>query len=307
MKGDLTVCVSGITAAADGVVALDLCSPDDQPLPPWTPGAHIDVHLPAGLVRQYSLCGDPADTARWRIAVRREETGRGGSRYVHDTLAQHDLIEVGTPRNHFPLEPAPRYLFLAGGIGITPILPMLAAAGAGGELHYAGRSRSSMPFLDELADDPRVTFHPEDDSGRIDLDTLIGQQPAGTRIYCCGPPGMLRAVEDTCARLPGRPLHLERFAAAETGPAEAFEVELARTGRTLRVPADRSILEVAEDAGVAILSSCRAGTCGTCETAVLAGAVDHRDTLLTPAEQAADDTMFPCVSRAAGSRLVLDL
>ncbi|BEL06795.1 PDR/VanB family oxidoreductase [Actinoplanes sichuanensis] len=299
-----TVRVTRITVVAKGVVALELRSADHRPLPTWTPGAHIDVHLGPGLTRQYSLCGDPADSAVWRIAVRRQENGRGGSRHVHDNLSEQDLIEVGEPRNHFPLQPAPRYLFLAGGIGITPIRPMLTAATAPWELHYAGRTTPAMPFHDELAADPRVTLYP---NGRFDLDALLDRHPPGTRVYCCGPSGMLQAVEQACARRPDHPLHLERFTAAPAGRSEAFEVELARTGRTLRVPADRSILEVVEAAGVPILSSCREGTCGTCETAVLAGTVDHRDTLLTPAEQAADDTLFPCVSRSLGPRLVLDL
>jgi ferredoxin-NADP reductase len=307
MKNHLMVRIDKITVVAKGAVALELRSADDRELPAWSPGAHVDVHLTSGLTRQYSLCGDPADRSVWRIAVRREETGRGGSRHVHDRLAEHDLIEVGEPRNHFPLEPAPRYLFLAGGIGITPILPMLAAATAPWELHYAGRDAESMPFRDELAADPRVTLYPEDERGRIDLDALLSRHEPGTLVYCCGPEGMLRAVEESCARLPDRPLHVERFASAPAGPSQEFEVELARTGRTLPVPADRSILDVVEAAGVPILSSCREGTCGTCETTVLSGAVDHRDALLTPAERAANDTMFLCVSRAAGARLVLDL
>jgi ferredoxin-NADP reductase len=300
----ITVRVTRITVVAKGVVALDLRSADDRRLPAWSPGAHVDVHLSPGLTRQYSLCGDPADSSVWRIAVRRDDTGRGGSRHVHDKLSEQDLIEVSEPRNHFPLRPAPRYLFLAGGIGITPIRPMLAAAEAPWELHYAGRTAAAMPFHDELAADPRVTLYP---FGRFDLDALLSRHPPGTLVYCCGPSGMLQAVEESCSRWPGRTLHLERFAAAPAGPSEAFEVELARTGRTLAVPAGSSILDVVEAAGVPILSSCREGTCGTCETTVLSGAVDHRDTLLSPAEQAANDTLFPCVSRAAGSRLVLDL
>jgi ferredoxin-NADP reductase len=307
MTTPLMVRITRRTPVAKGVVALELRSAENRELPAWSPGAHVDVHLAPGLTRQYSLCGDPADRSVWRIAVRRDETGRGGSRHVHDRLREQDLIEVGEPRNHFPLRPAPRYLFLAGGIGITPILPMLAAAEAPWELHYAGRTAESMPFRDQLPAG-RATLYPEDSHGRIDLDRVLSGQPPGTLVYCCGPEGMLRAVEECCTRWPGRPLHVERFtAAAQTGPQDEFEVELARSGRTLTVPADRSILEVVEAAGVGVLSSCREGTCGTCETAVLSGAVDHRDTLLTPEERAADDTIFLCVSRAAGPRLVLDL
>jgi ferredoxin-NADP reductase len=312
MTTSFMVRISRRTPVAKGVVALELRSAGGRDLPAWSPGAHVDVHLSPGLTRQYSLCGDPADRSVWRIAVRREEPGRGGSQHVHDRLAEQDLIEVGEPRNHFPLRPAPRYLFLAGGIGITPILPMLAAAGAPWELHYAGRTAESMPFREQLlaAHGDRVTVYPEDERGRIDLDSLLSRHEPGTLVYCCGPDGMLRAVEEACGRWPGRPLHVERFTPQEavtSGPRAEFEIELADSGRTLTVPADRSILDVVEAAGISVLSSCREGTCGTCETPVLAGTVDHRDSLLTDEERAANDTIFLCVSRAAGPRLILGL
>jgi ferredoxin-NADP reductase len=298
-------------SVADDVVAVELRHPEGRELPPWSPGAHVDVVLSPALTRQYSLCGDPGDRSAWRIAVRREPAGRGGSEHVHDRLTAGDLIQVSEPRNHFELLPAPRYLFIAGGIGITPILPMLAAAGAPWELHYAGRTAASMPFVSQLiaGHGSRVTLYPEDERGRIDLDPLIGGLDPETLIYCCGPSGMLEAVEKCCARWPGRQLRVERFTPADrdTGTGTEFEVELARTGRTLLVPADRSLLDVVEDAGVSVLSSCREGTCGTCETTVLSGAVDHRDSLLTADERAANDTIFLCVSRAADRRLVLDL
>jgi ferredoxin-NADP reductase len=308
--------VSKRTMVADDVVALELRNTDGGPLPGWSPGAHVDVLLSPDLTRQYSLSGDPDDRSVWRIAVRWEPAGRGGSQHVHDRLRVNDVVRVSEPRNHFPLLPAPRYLFIAGGIGITPILPMLTAArtaGAVWELHYAGRSTASMPFREQLLSEhgPRVSLYPEDERGRIDLDLLIGSRDPDTLIYCCGPAGMLDAVEQCCAWWPGRRLHVERFTPAghdSPTPDREFEVELARTGRTLTVPADRTLLDVVEEAGADVLSSCREGTCGTCETTVLSGAVDHRDSLLTPAEQAANDTIFLCVSRAApGNRLVLDL
>jgi len=299
-------------AAADGVVVLDLRDPAGSDLPAWTPGAHIDLSPADGVVRQYSLCGDPADPAVWRIAVLREPAGRGGSLAVHDKLREGDLVEAGGPRNHFPLVPAPRYLFIAGGIGITPLLPMMAAAAATGaewRLHYGGRSRGSMAFRRELraAYGRLVSFHPQDETGLLDLDAILADEPADTPVYCCGPEPLLTAVEQ---RRAGRPLHVERFAPKEQGEpvrTDSFEVELARTGRTLTVPPGRSILRVIEDAGIELLWSCAEGTCGTCETAVLGGEVDHRDSLLTPEERAANDTMFVCVSRAAGPRLILDL
>ncbi|MFB4315979.1 PDR/VanB family oxidoreductase [Actinomadura sp. 21ATH] len=300
---------------ADGVVALDLRDPDGAALPEWAPGAHIDLVVGDGLVRQYSLCGDPADRTSWRIAVLREPAGRGGSAAVHDGLPAGVTVLARGPRNHFPLLPAPRYLFVAGGIGITPILPMLRAADAAGadwRLAYGGRTAASMAFGAELAaaHGGRVELRPQDRHGPLDLAGLLRRTAPGTLVYCCGPAPLLDAVERLCADRPAGTLHVERFVPRDAGDparAESFEVELAVSGRTLTVPPDRSILEVAEEAGVPILSSCREGTCGTCETAVLDGTVDHRDSLLTPEERAANDTMFVCVSRAACPKLLLDL
>jgi ferredoxin-NADP reductase len=244
--------------------------------------------------------------------VLREPAGRGGSQAVHDKLRAGDLVEVDGPRNHFPLVPSEKYLFIAGGIGITPLLPMMAAAEAAGaqwRLHYGGRTRGSMAFRSELSEayGTRVSVHPQDEIGLLDLDEILAGEPPDTPVYCCGPEPLLTAVEQRCA---GRPLHVERFAPKEQGEpvrAGSFEVELARTGRTLTVSPGTSILRAVEEAGVEVLWSCTEGTCGTCETAVLGGAVDHRDSLLTPEERAANDTMFICVSRAAGPRLILDL
>jgi ferredoxin-NADP reductase len=312
---DLRLRVDRRTEGAEGVVVLDLRDPSGADLPAWEPGAHVDLRLPGGLTRQYSLCGDPAERAVWRIAVLREPDGRGGSARVHADLHEGSEVDVRGPRNHFELVVSPRYVFVAGGIGITPLLPMLTAAersGADWELHYGGRSRRSMAFLEALeeATGNRVTLHPQDEVGLIDLDRILGAPREDTLVYCCGPEPLLSAVERHCAAWPAGALHLERFAPKDLDEpvlTGAFEVELAQSGLTLTVPPERSILEVVEDAGVGVLSSCQEGTCGTCETAVLEGTVDHRDSLLTPDEQAADDTMFICVSRAACPRLVLDL
>ncbi|WP_433508201.1 PDR/VanB family oxidoreductase [Pseudonocardia halophobica] len=300
---------------ADGVVQLTLRDPAGADLPAWEPGAHVDLVLTDGLTRQYSLCGDPAERSVLQVAVLREPAGRGGSAHVHDVLAEGDTVRVRGPRNHFALAPAPRYLFLAGGIGITPILPMIAAAEAAGadwRLVYGGRTRASMAFRDRLEErhPDRVDVRPQDETGLLDLAALLGEPVEGTAVYCCGPEPLLSAVEERCAAWPAGTLHLERFApkaGADDGPREAFEVELAQTGTTLTVPADRSILEVVEEAGVGILSSCREGTCGTCETGVLGGVADHRDSVLTAEEQAANDAMMICVSRSCSARLVLDL
>jgi ferredoxin-NADP reductase len=223
-------------------------------------------------------------------------------------------VRVRGPRNHFPLLPSPRYLFVAGGIGITPILTMVAAAEATGarwELVYGGRRRASMAFLDELAGyGERVAVRPQDEFGLLDLDALLGTPQPDTLVYCCGPEPLLAAVEQRCADWPSGSLRVERFTAkplTEPVLTGAFEVELAQSGLTLTVPPDRSILDVAEDAGVNVMSSCSEGTCGTCETPVLDGEPDHRDSVLTEEEQAANDCMMICVSRSRCPKLVLDL
>ncbi len=292
---------------ADGVVRLTLRAPGGEPLPPWEPGAHIDLVLP-GSVRQYSLCGDPANRSAYVVAVLREPDGRGGSAYVHDKLLVGDRVQADGPRNHFALVDAERYLFIAGGIGITPILPMLdrvARAGREWQLVYGGRTRSSMAFADELSrHGERVLSRPQDEHGLLDLPALLAAAHPGTAVYCCGPEPLLAAVE----ALEPADLHVERFTPqADNGTRTAFEVELAGSGRVLPVPADRSILEVVEEAGVTVLSSCREGTCGTCETGVLGGEPDHRDSVLTADERLENEVMMLCVSRARTPRLVLDL
>ncbi|WP_222264276.1 PDR/VanB family oxidoreductase [Modestobacter marinus] len=303
--------------AADGVVTLTLREVDDTPLPPWSPGAHVDLLIGAlageGHTPQYSLCGDPADHHVWRLGVLREAGGRS-SVYVHDRLQVGDLVRVRGPRNNFPLVDAPRYLFVAGGIGVTPLLPMVAAAEAAGadwRLVYGGRRRASMAFLDELARyGDRVSVRPEDETGLLDLDGLLGTPLPDTRVYCCGPEPLLAAVEQRCAGWPAGSLHVERFAARPVSSpvrSETFEVVLAQSEVTLPVPPDRSILDVVEEAGVPVLSSCAEGTCGTCETGVLEGVPDHRDSVLSEEERRAGDCMMICVSRACSDRLVLDL
>jgi len=296
--------------AADGVLALSLRHPLGESLPAWEPGAHIDVVLGPGLERQYSLCGDPADRAAWRIAVLREPDGRGGSAHVHEQLGQGGKVRVRGPRNHFALRPAARYRFVAGGIGITPILPMLAAAEAAGAdwtLLYGGRTRQSMAFTEELSRyGDRVTVAPQDETGLLDLASVLDSVAEGTLVYCCGPGPLLDAVE---ARCPAGCLHMERFTPKEQqgGENTEFEVELARSGATVTVAADVSVLDAVRAAGVEVLFSCTEGTCGTCETDVLDGTPDHRDSVLTDEEQEAGETMMICVSRCRGRRLVLDL
>ncbi|RPE38366.1 ferredoxin-NADP reductase [Streptomyces sp. Ag109_O5-1] len=303
--------VSERVSAADGVLALTLRHPLGEELPGWEPGAHLDVLLGPELERQYSLCGDPGDRTAWRIAVLREPDGRGGSAYVHEQLGVGDKVRVRGPRNHFRLEPASRYRFVAGGIGITPVLPMLAAAEAAGAewtLLYGGRTRQSMAFTDELAryGGERITVAPQDETGLLDLGPVLDVVPDGTLVYCCGPGPLLDAVE---ARCPAGVLRVERFQPKEqqAGGEREFEVVLAQSGRSLTVAPGVSVLDTVRAAGVEVLFSCTEGTCGTCETDVLEGTPDHRDSVLTEEERAAGETMLICVSRCRGERLVLDL
>ncbi|MET9495486.1 PDR/VanB family oxidoreductase [Streptomyces sp. NPDC006552] len=297
---------------AEGVVRLRL---EGAALPPWEPGAHLDLVLPSGLVRQYSLCGDPRDTSAYTVATRlipAAEGGRGGSREVHEQLRDGTEVEVRGVRNRFPLDPAaPAYLFVAGGIGITPVLPMLRAAqarGADWTLLYGGRSRATMPFLAEIerlaADGGRVSIVAQDTDGLPDLAAALAATAPGTAVYCCGPEGLMAAVR---AALPaGRTLHLERFAPRNSTDGNGpFEVELRRSGTVLDVPAGGTVLAAVRGALPHVAYSCEQGFCGTCQQRVLAGEIDHRDELLTDAERA--DSMLICVSRARGERLVLDL
>ncbi|MFD5840598.1 PDR/VanB family oxidoreductase [Streptomyces chartreusis] len=307
---ELDLLVRRMTWEADGVLSVELARPDGKPLPAWTPGAHLDLHV-GGFVRQYSLCGDPADPTAYRLGVLNEPSSRGGSRHVHTKLRPGQSVHAVGPRNHFALEPAASYVFLAGGIGITPILAMARCAERDGvpyRLIHGGRSRASMAFGAELsALDGDVTLVPQDEHGHPDLAAALRDLPADALVYCCGPEPLLKAVEEAC---PTGQLRVERFAAPvveRDGDDTAFEVECRRSGVTLNVDAGTSILEAAENAGLAVASSCRDGICGSCETRVLAGTPDHRDFLLSEAERATGETMMLCVSRCASDRLVLDL
>ncbi|MFH9422855.1 PDR/VanB family oxidoreductase [Streptomyces sp. NPDC017529] len=313
--GPLRLLVAERAEEAEGVVRLRL---EGDGLPGWEPGAHVDVVLPSGAVRQYSLCGDPADTGSYTIATRLIADGRGGSREVHEQLREGTAVEVRGPRNRFRLEECHAYLFIAGGIGITPILPMLRQAESEGvpwRLVYGGRSRASMPFLEEIeklagAASDRVTVVAEDEDGLPDLAGALADAPPHAAVYCCGPDPLMDAVAGLLPQgARGLTLHTERFAPAAAPPAGGnteFEVELRRTGRTVTVPADGSVLRAIREQALPDLPySCEQGFCGTCQQRVLSGEVDHRDELLTDAER--DDSLLICVSRARGERLVLDL
>ena len=300
---------------ADDVVQLELADPSGAELPAWQAGAHVGLSLTAELVRQYSLCGEVADRSRYRIAVLREPHGRGGSQYVHDQLAVGDLVEVATPRNNFDFHSAERHLFLAGGIGITPLVEMMAEADRQGSdwmLAYGGRSGGSMAYVQQLTSTfgDRVHVYEQDVHGVLPIAHLLDDLKSGTLVYCCGPEGLLGAVEQKCAELGVPDLHVERFTAvdvADHGADQPFDVVLAQSGLTLSVATGQTILEAVEEAGIPVDSSCREGTCATCETFVVEGICDHRDSLLSEEERQSNKTMMICVSRARGDRIVLDL
>jgi ferredoxin-NADP reductase len=299
---------------AEGVASYELTPVDRSALPAWTPGAHIDVHLPSGPVRQYSLCGHAEDVTSYRIAVLELPHGRGGSREVHRALRPGIEIDVGCPRSNFALVPAERYVFVAGGIGITPLLPMIAEVrrrGSPWQLVYGARSHRHFAFADELAaDGDRVRFVPHDVDGMLDL-RQVALDAREAAVFCCGPAPLMDAlgVEMDRAGRAGH-LHIERFSPTEPAmhsDTDGFQVDLVRSGLLVDVAPDTTVLNAVRAAGVDAPSSCEMGICGTCETRVLSGSVDHRDELLTDAEKAQDSVMMICVSRARCPRLVLDL
>ena len=312
----LVVADREVVARDQDVIALRLAAADGTSLPEWYPGAHLDLHLPSGRVRQYSLCGDPLDRTTYRIAVRRIPSGGGGSIEVHD-LPVGASVGTSGPRNAFPLtmpgygSPTERFRFIAGGIGITPILPMVAAAqrhAVDWSMVYAGRSVDSLPFVDEVASfGDRVAIRTDDAHGLPSADDLLGDCADGTTVYACGPAPMLTAIRTRLVGRDGVELHFERFAAPPVLDGAEFTVRIASTGRDVRVGADETLLAALNREGVHASYSCQQGFCGTCRTGVRSGSVEHRDTLLTEPERDAG-MMLICVSRAADVEpLVLDL
>ncbi|NHF72846.1 cytochrome P450/oxidoreductase [Paracoccus xiamenensis] len=307
--------VSDAAELADGVLGITLTDPSGAPLPSWTPGAHIDIVLPEGGSRKYSLCG-PAGSGDWRIAVLRDEAGRGGSRWMHDHARAGAALRVRGPHNHFRLEEdAPHHILIAGGIGITPIMAMadrLRALGRDYALHYAGRARGRMAFLDRARADhgERLHLHVSEDGGRADLAALVADAPAGSFIAACGPARLLDALDVLVAARPDLTLRFEHFAsddsAADMASGQPFQVVCADSDLTLDVPEDRSLLQTLRAAGLDVPSDCEEGLCGSCELAVAAGEIDHRDRVLTAGERAGADRIITCCSRGKG-RLVLKI
>jgi ferredoxin-NADP reductase len=309
---EIELAIDSKDMAAEGVAVLTLRRPDRAALPAWTAGAHIDVSLPNSLTRQYSLCGDLNDLGSYRIAVLREPESRGGSEFIHRSLQTGHSVRIKGPRNNFPLLPASNYLFIAGGIGITPILPMLPVVEgrrANWTLLYGGRRRASMAFLNELAPyDDRVMVAPQDEVGLLNIVDLLAQPSPDTLVYCCGPEPLLSAVESRCAAWPSGSLNVERFKVIDRGSRtdQPFEVELRRTGTRLTVPVGKTILETIEATGTIVVHSCREGICGTCEVAVIDGIPDHRDSVLSPTVKDSNKAVMICVSRSKSRVLVLD-
>ncbi|NBX22693.1 MAG: oxidoreductase [Microbacteriaceae bacterium] len=315
MDKDVDVVVSEKRALVPGhVVEFTLTSTDDFPLSNWEPGAHIEVVLPSGLIRHYSLCGDPADES-YKIAVLREADSRGGSHELHDAVSVGTRLVVRGPRNHFPLQRAAHTVFIAGGIGITPLLPMMRALtneGRSWELHYGGKSLASLAYLDalDLMEGHPVNVYVKDETRRIPVADVLEKIDTSAIVYVCGPDSMISDVENEGARR-GLEVRLERFgptgAEIDHSGDTAFEVVLNRSGSTLTVTPDQRLIDVVRTVVPSVPFSCEEGYCGSCETTVLEGEPEHRDSILSPEERASNECMMICVGRSRSSRLVLDI
>lgn len=299
---------------AEGVLLLEIGRADRGILPRATAGSHLDLHLPNGLLRQYSIINVDRSPTRYLIAVKLDRESRGGSDFIHRHLAVGTRLTAGLPRNHFPLDgTAAHSVLIAGGIGVTPIMAMAAELASGGrsfELHYSCRTREETDLLARFDVLDKARLHIDDEAGQsfMNIHAIVTAAPAGSHFYCCGPAPMLAAFEVATAGIAAGFLHTEYFAPKfEASTEGGFEVELARSGRILVVRPGQSILEVAREAGLTIPTSCEHGICGTCETRVISGEPDHRDSVLTPAEQASNKTMMICCSGSLTGKLVLDL
>ncbi|CAB3745555.1 Phthalate 4,5-dioxygenase oxygenase reductase subunit [Paraburkholderia sediminicola] len=316
----IQVTVTRKQTEAQDICTFELVGAQGEPLPAFSAGSHIDVHLPGGPVRQYSLCNDPAENHRYLVGVLKDPASRGGSHAMHETISEGVMLTISAPKNHFPLAAnAPRSLLLAGGIGVTPILCMaerLAVIGADFTMHYCTRSPARTAFRHRIAASSfaqRVTFHFDDGNPdqKLDINALLRAASADTHLYVCGPKGFMEAVLDT-ARARGWPeerLHYEFFSAepVKLETDGTFEVKLASSGKVVCVAKDQTVVEALAAAGVEVQTSCEQGVCGTCLTRVISGEPDHRDMYLTPNEQAANNVFLPCCSRSKSGQLVLDL
>jgi ferredoxin-NADP reductase len=306
--------LTAITYAAEQVHIYEFRPVSGASVPPFTAGAHVDLHLPNGLVRQYSIANAQGERHRYVLGVKRDAAGRGGSRFLHDDLRVGTVVKVGGPRNNFPLvEAAAHSVLIAGGIGVTPIVSMVArlrSLARPWELHYAVRRRGEAAFLDELlAGDGHVRLHVDEEQGSmIDVAAIVRAAPEEAHLYCCGPTPMLEAFAAAAASRPAERVHLEYFSSAVAPAVESgFIVELARSKVRVEVPPGQTILEALRARGLEVQSSCEQGICGSCETRVLAGQPDHRDMLLSDEEKATNEVMMICCSGSRSAVLVLDL
>jgi vanillate O-demethylase ferredoxin subunit len=304
--------IKSATWEAVDIISYELQRLDGGELPPFTAGAHIDLHLPSGATRSYSLVNSQSERLRYVIAVQKDRASRGGSRWVHENFRAGDLVSIHAPRNNFPLnEAASHSIFIAGGIGITPIVSMierLSSLGQSWELIYCARARNVAAFADRLEGRARFNFDGEPGGRILDIAALVRAAPTQADFYCCGPLPMLGAFEAATAHLDRDHVHLEYFTAKHAAATEGgFRVVLAKAGGEFIVPPGKSILDVLIDAGVDVQYSCMEGVCGTCETSVLAGTPDHRDSVLTEKEREAGKTIMICCSGSKTAELVLDL
>src|ERR1700722_9433302 len=306
--------LTAITYAAEQVHLYEFRPVSGASVPPFTAGAHVDLHLPNGLVRQYSIANAQGERHRYVLGVKRDAAGRGGSRFLHDDLRVGTVVKVGGPRNNFPLvEAAAHSVLIAGGIGVTPIVSMVArlrSLARPWELHYAVRRRGEAAFLDELlAGDGHVRLHVDEEQGNmIDVAAIVRAAPEEAHLYCCGPTPMLEAFAAAAASRPAERVHLEYFSSAVAPAVESgFIVELARSKVRVEVPPGQTILEALRARGLEVQSSCEQGICGSCETRVLAGEPDHRDMLLSDEEKAPNQVVMICCSGSRSAILVLDL
>ncbi|OCC24437.1 hypothetical protein MB02_07625 [Croceicoccus estronivorus] len=316
---EIAVRVAALVEDSEGVRIFDLRPLDNGELPPFTAGAHIDVHAGPDLVRQYSLLNAPDERHRYVIAIALELESRGGSRHFHTNVKAGDVLTISAPRCHFALdESAAHTVLFAGGIGITPIWSMaqrLRHLGRSFELHYTAQRRGRAPLLDHLenasidAVETIATYFSRDPGGkRPDVESIVRTAPPGSHFYCCGPGGLLDAFRAACGHLPPERVHFEQFTAvAPVADDGGFTVELARSKRTIEVLPGQTILDAIKEAGLRTTSSCREGICGSCETVVLAGTPDHRDAVLTDAEKAEGNVMMICCSGSCTPKIVLDL
>ncbi len=310
----LTLRLAAIRYAAQDTHLYEFADPEGRPLPDYGPGAHIDVHMPGGLMRQYSLARPCRPDQPYLVGVKLDRSGRGGSRYLHEQARVGELFRIAAPRNHFPLaEDATHTVLIAGGIGVTPVWCMaqrLDEIGAPFELHYAVRTRADAAFLEALETmAPRARLHVDVEAGGVlDVAGILAGASSGAHLYCCGPAPMMAAFEAASAGWPAEQVHVEYFSGPAPQPIEGgFTVVLARSGQELVIAPGVTILETLRRTGMTVVASCEQGVCGTCETRVLEGVPDHRDLLLTPAEKASNRTMMICCSGSLSGRLVLDL